>query len=407
MAIAIHSKKRTHVNKNKKKAWNKYCSVADIEEYFEEKRFEERIGGPASEKLDADLFYVQTTKSKPEKILEKPFNCFKNIGAYTQVKPPITPNVKSFNKKIQNRLASQEKKIKWGAKKVVKSQRTTNFYDLWENNDSKKPESEIANLIEYRDRYTKKKPVKVPVHLYQKPSLLPAVEIPHEGASYNPSEEAHQDLLREALKVEESKKSEEIRLRRALNDMYPTREEAPTKESILAEMSQGLFEKAEEEEEAGPVCLSTNPPVTSESRKRRSVRNKQKRHKLREMQRVAKKEEQRREKEVERIRAIQKELTKGKKASLERQKKRSQLKMSRMFGPRKIGPHKFQPQALAIKLSHELGDSFRELQSEGNLFEDRYKSLQKRNIIEPRVLQKKSRRYKLVVKEKQAFREFE
>ncbi len=45
-------------------------------------------------------------------------------------------------------------------------------------------------------------------------------------------------------------------------------------------------------------------------------------------------------------------------------------------------------QELEIKLSNELTGNLRSIKPEGNLIEDRYKSLQKRNVIETRVKQK-------------------
>lgn len=36
--------KRIKVSKNKKKNWNKVCDIKEVEDYLEEKRFEERIG---------------------------------------------------------------------------------------------------------------------------------------------------------------------------------------------------------------------------------------------------------------------------------------------------------------------------------------------------------------------------
>lgn len=41
--MALPSKRRIKFGKNKKKSW-KHCDVNDVEEFLEEKRFEERIG---------------------------------------------------------------------------------------------------------------------------------------------------------------------------------------------------------------------------------------------------------------------------------------------------------------------------------------------------------------------------
>lgn len=44
MAFGEVSKRKVKVSKNKKKSWNKHCDVKEVEDYLEEKRFEERIG---------------------------------------------------------------------------------------------------------------------------------------------------------------------------------------------------------------------------------------------------------------------------------------------------------------------------------------------------------------------------
>lgn len=54
---------------------------------------------------------------------------------------------------------------------------------------------------------------------------------------------------------------------------------------------------------------------------------------------------------------------------------------------------KFEEPCLEIKLSDEIEGSLRLLKPEGSLFEDRFKSLQKRNIIEPRLRAKKQKHY--------------
>jgi len=53
-----------------------------------------------------------------------------------------------------------------------------------------------------------------------------------------------------------------------------------------------------------------------------------------------------------------------------------------------------------LKLSDELEGSLRLLKPEGHILEDRFKSLQKRNIIEPRVKAKRVVKYRPKVIEK-------
>ena len=61
---------------------------------------------------------------------------------------------------------------------------------------------------------------------------------------------------------------------------------------------------------------------------------------------------------------------------------------------------------MAIQLKEEMTDSLRRLKPEGNLFQDRFKSLEKRNLIEPRVPVRKRRRYKLKETESHDYKRF-
>jgi len=84
--------------------------------------------------------------------------------------------------------------------------------------------------------------------------------------------------------------------------------------------------------------------------------------------------------------------------------KRKDKKELKKSLPASITGHKYEEQDLDLKLSEELGQqggTLRSLKPEGNLLTDRYKSLQKRNIIETRVKQKivrNKRKRKLVEK---------
>jgi len=61
-----------------------------------------------------------------------------------------------------------------------------------------------------------------------------------------------------------------------------------------------------------------------------------------------------------------------------------------LFGTKRLGSLKYEDPEIDLKLSTEITGNLRNLKPEGNIMRDRYKSLQKRNIIEPRVKAKKS-----------------
>ncbi|KAM6226039.1 ribosome biogenesis protein NOP53 [Porphyrio hochstetteri] len=73
--------------------------------------------------------------------------------------------------------------------------------------------------------------------------------------------------------------------------------------------------------------------------------------------------------------------------------------------PRRLGRLRYEDPCLEVQLSDELPDCLRTLKPEGSVLRDRFKSLQKRNLIEPRERAKFKRRYRVKYVEKRAFRE--
>lgn len=126
-----------------------------------------------------------------------------------------------------------------------------------------------------------------------------------------------------------------------------------------------------------------------------------------------------------RLRSIKNEIKQQDEKSLKKQQKKKQLKEEKMFKPAVLSRHKYEPPELELNLTTEICGSLRQmkvtccfifcidcclfviasfvltvvalrfciaywlivvtLQPEGNILEDRYKSLQRRNIVEPRI----------------------
>lgn len=80
----------------------------------------------------------------------------------------------------------------------------------WLTNDTKR--HTLAN--------TGKKQKRLPASLHMKPSVLPAVDAPHPGTSYNPSFADHQDLLSQIAADEVKLIKQEEHLNRVTNKMF-------------------------------------------------------------------------------------------------------------------------------------------------------------------------------------------
>ena len=68
--------------------------------------------------------------------------------------------------------------------------------------------------------------------------------------------------------------------------------------------------------------------------------------------------------------------------------------------------HTFKPAPIEIQLKEELSESLLKLKPEGNLFKDRFLSLQQRSLIETRVPFKQKRKYRLHETESHDYKRF-
>jgi len=85
-----------------------------------------------------------------------------------------------------------------------------------------------------------------------------------------------------------------------------------------------------------------------------------------------------------------------------------QDKLTHGLGGQKIGKHVVPKGEVVVQLGEDLTESLRGLKSEGNLFRDRFVSMQHRALIEPRVrVLPKKRRAKIIEYEKHPFKRFD
>jgi len=419
-------------SKKNKKSWRKNTDIAEIEEYLDEKRFEERVGGSFEDRPSESLFVVdkttKVTKKKSKRKEPKPLKCFANLLGLPGAKDPVKK--RNRTKLPEERVNPIVKDMKMKAikagkikKKFVKAReareaaakmkedtaldrstrrRTTFDFDLW--GEDKKEGVDTDEWVAPETKvHTKKNSGKlVPKASLARSTdssgtLLPAVELPHAGASYNPSLGDHQDLLWRAAIVEMEKDKEVMRIERATTLMFPDRKDAPTEATFIQEMSEGIKElekesEGKEEEDGSEKEEESDEDIKMEVSGRKEVTRKQKRDRRKRMFESNKRKREMslkfKEQEIMRVKSLKKELKKGDVVTEERKEKKKQAEEIKKLGAIKLSNYKYEDQELEIKLSEELTGNLRNLQSEGSLLEDRYKSLQRRNIIETRVPQR-------------------
>merc|ERR1719510_2538321 len=253
---------------------------------------------------------------------------------------------------------------------------------------------------------TRQRKNKLPRDFHAKQSALSAVELPHEGTSYNPSYKDHQDLLWKAAMVELNKEKEQHKIDFHTTDMFPKSSEAPNEKTWVAEMSEGIATLQKEQgniediEDESSVIDDTDQ-LKMNKLKTRKQRKKELKLKMEEKRKEYSKRKKMKVLDIYRIKTMNKEINAEQKKIAENIAKRQEQKEIKKSLPASLTGHKFEEQDLDLKLSEELTGSLKSLKPEGNLLIDRFKSMQKRNIIETRVKQKivkNKRKRKLVVK---------
>ncbi|XP_070761995.1 ribosome biogenesis protein NOP53 isoform X1 [Enoplosus armatus] len=429
------SSRRKRVNKNKKKNWNKHSDINDIDAFLQDVRHQERTtGGLLSEKSDDSLFFLDV--GQPKKAEQKeadPVEGKKRKGKASRplridlilqhdslVPPPKDvlafqqPNARKLRRiaqkaeqlaakgvvpRSQKRLLNRRPVDRTVKKAVTEANNNPDreYYDIWgqEIKDAADP---------WYLQQTGKKRVKRPEKLNEKPSVLPAVEVIAPGGSYNPDFFSHQALLQEAHEVEVKKQKEEDKIAKQL---AVNREDTATEETIFREQVEGLVDE-ENEEEAAPNEEEGDGAVGAivmAEKKTERQRKRERADKIKEQRRLASRRKTGQHQQLFQLRSIKASIKQQDQKTKANQMQRKAKQEAQKAQPRRLGKLKFQAQDLEVQLSDELAGSLRRLKPEGSVLKDRFKSLQKRNLIEPRERAKFKRRHKVKYVEKRAFRE--
>jgi len=114
------------------------------------------------------------------------------------------------------------------------------------------------------------------------------------------------------------------------------------------------------------------------------------------------KEEKAKLQDVFRLKTLNKEIRAEEKKTEDRIQKKAEKMELRKRKPKRVGRHKFEVQNKEVTLSEDLAGNMRSFKPEGSLLTDRFKSMQKRNLIEPRKPVIKHRKYRLKEFEKRS-----
>nr|CAI5818988.1 unnamed protein product [Callosobruchus analis] len=411
--------KKKKVSKKLKTSWRKHVNINDVEDFLEDKRLEERLGPSLSTISDDKLFQVDigpntellSAKERRKLKASKPLKCFSALQPHTQVPDPIAKRNRVRTKEERkNQLVKlkethnrangifKRKEIEANAnrqlndirKKIHQPKRGDFSFDLWEDEGKQF----AIEKDEWARTDTKKhnlRGVGIPVKkciasISEKKSPLPAIESPHPGMSYNPSLKDHQDLLQIVAEKELEWIKTDSHLTRCTKGMFSKVSTDKKNKDWIIEMSEGLPSTAgtnvSENEASSDEYTAVNPPVQNKKKSLKQKRN-QKEQKQLEKQRRALKLEKKKITDIHRLKAINEELLKienKQKVLREKRKKKEELKKKET---KILGPVKYEDPDFEFHMAQEISGNLRNLKMQGNLLMDRFKSLQKRNVIAP------------------------
>ena len=414
MNAAINEKRvskgrRNNSSRKKKKHWRKKIDLSEIEDALERERLELRTGGIKVAKANNELFVVEksideTKKSSVNENNDDRYFVDKIIVPNPSlVKPPKIQNRKDrmHQKKVENKLLNKLQRqvlchaVKRSSSDVTKKEMT----DIWGKNLNEVKQNLFKKTVVsvYTEKLRQQVPKKKPLH---KQSLFNknAVEIAHPGASYNPTFDDHQQLLANEHSKEEKRNIKKQCLSVALS-VNPA--ELATTETTINEMWEGLDLQDTKCTTDDQDEVAETEDLTSLLKRSKPKSKRQKKHEARiEKRKHIKDFVIKREKQYQRINKILFEIGKARND----QKIKKKMRLVKVKRP-VLSRTRYEEPDQEFKLPSEIQGCLRKLKPEGSVMFDRYMSLQKRCIIEPRKKFKTYKRNKARLVEKRSFKE--
>ncbi|XP_055586488.1 ribosome biogenesis protein NOP53 [Uranotaenia lowii] len=391
-------------SRKSKASWRKNVNITDVEEYLESQREDERIGTIA-DKPDAALFTKDVTRSDNRKLLKaqrrkkftaKPMFC-NALENHSKVSDPIAKRNLITN---EQRIASIKKKrediisrkTKVSAKNAQKKARSTDQFamDIWEEDpvpEELQNEWISESVVLHNMKNTGKPLVKVAASTHAKPNVVPNVELPSAGTSYNPSIDDYNELKEQVIEKERVIIKKAEHLDRVVTQKFTKLSKEDRDRIIHEEMTEGLFqtEGVDEPVEYDDVdeYKSVNPPVKNKKKDRKAL-NKKFRAVAKKNAEVELKVELKKLRDINRVHEYQCLLDKHEAKSEKLQKNRAKRQEEKKKTAGRVAYLKFEEAEIDFAEPSELADSLRTVVPNKSLLADRFKSFQRRTLIAPK-----------------------
>ncbi|KAG9086594.1 hypothetical protein FS749_003540 [Ceratobasidium sp. UAMH 11750] len=234
-------------------------------------------------------------------------------------------------------------------------------------------------------------------------TLPSAIQPPEPGSSYNPTYEAHQDLLQAAHQVEEKRVAEVEEAEQVRRRMEAAREAGEEGiEGMLVDVDNETEEEEEEEEGdevLGPVKLPGRKTAQQRRRAARALAEKRSRANLaQKRQQLA---------SLTTLKSLHRAVVSAQSESERAAAERAEKQLAKGLVGMRIGKHIVKGGDIDVQLGEDLAESLRELKPEGNLWRERWGSMVVRGKVEPRVRVTAGRKKKTKEYEKHSYKQFD
>jgi nucleolar protein 53 len=273
-------------------------------------------------------------------------------------------------------------------------------YDPWTVEEVE----EVADGLEY----TKKPKIKRPELSHPRDVIeVPAVLEPHQGSSYNPPAAAHDELIMEACRLERRRQEEADRLAEVRRKVADAR-------ALATGVTEGLplGMTLDEIPTDGEPIIQHDAVVPKKPSTRKTKQQRAKALRLREEKRALA-EKAARKKMLATITMVKSLRSTAEKVGQQQNQARLarqlalKMKLRKGLAGQRLGKYKVPENEIEVQIGEDLSENLRTLKPEGNLFRDRFRSMQQRALIEPRVPILPTKRAKLKEFEKHAWKRFE
>ncbi|WFD35742.1 hypothetical protein MCUN1_002603 [Malassezia cuniculi] len=412
-------------SRKRKSAWRKNIDLSSTEAALEDIREQERtVGAAAHTRKDDELFVVDRAgqetaiarqarpkrKLRSQEILEarsavpavqsRARSSFQ-LDTKTPAGKAHASGMSAKMKKRLRILASRPHTGIEGADEVRSAGRIQSDAALVEKHDLwGAPQEKSNEWIEPAAKPVVKEPRSKKLAPFEEAEKVPAVPLPHPGMSYNPDADAHDELLNAALAEAAAAEQDEAD-KRALKQQWF----GVTKQGDAGDYMGMIVGDADDQDQDGENDQETDDADISEAavqprRKSKAQRLREARAKEQQLAAARRKQERMDRAAVAALAAERRKLTRMAAERIAaknaiRAAKMERLREQGMAGER-LGKHRIPVQRKDVQTGDELSESLRQLKPEGNLFWDRFQSLQARGRAEPRrPLAPTRRKYKL------------